>query len=211
MGEYTSHYITRHRVAVHFPGSCSLQLTDGKKNSTLFCPISDRNISDILLQNVTSTHPLCVWDEHKYTVHLKNGSKKGDLLWDEILHRTSNWRGEDYFLCYPGHRKYSNNAIFTKCFCPIFIFFAIVFFSFPVQLLAFPKKTGAPTSPRKRISQVETVAFDILFLFLYLVLIEHSSFCQETFQHFTPFRQWKYFSVFSVLPQISIVCASGNH
>ena len=99
-----------------------------EKNSTLFCPISDRNISDILLQNVTSTHPLCVWDEHKYTVHLKNGSKKGDLLWDEILHRTSNWRGEDYFLCYPGHRKYSNNAIFTKCFC------AFAQFSFSSQL-----------------------------------------------------------------------------
>ena len=36
MGEYTSHYITRHRVAVHFPGSCSLQLTDGKKTRRCF-------------------------------------------------------------------------------------------------------------------------------------------------------------------------------
>ena len=46
-----------------------LQLTDGKKKlaSALFCPISDRNISDIWLQNVTSTRPLCVLDEHKYT------------------------------------------------------------------------------------------------------------------------------------------------
>ena len=62
---YSPHYITRQCVAVHFAGSCSLQLTDGK-NSTLFCPISYRNISDILQQNVTSTQPLCVGEEHKY-------------------------------------------------------------------------------------------------------------------------------------------------
>ena len=61
----TLYSITRQCVAVHFAGSCSLQLTDGK-NSTLFCPISYRNISDILQQNVTSTQPLCVGDEHKY-------------------------------------------------------------------------------------------------------------------------------------------------
>ena len=38
-----------------------------KNSPALFCPISDRNISDIWLQNVTSTRPLCVLDEHKYT------------------------------------------------------------------------------------------------------------------------------------------------
>ena len=63
-----------------------LQLTDGKKNSpALFCPISDRNISDIWLQNVTSTRPLCVLDEHKYTpirysICSKIGSKQTQTL-----------------------------------------------------------------------------------------------------------------------------------
>ena len=72
---------------------------------------------------------------------------------------------------------------------PNFPFLRNCVFQFSCAIARLSKKTGAPTSPRKRISQVETVAFDILFLFLYLVLIEHSSLCQETFQHFTPFRQ----------------------
>ena len=72
---------------------------------------------------------------------------------------------------------------------PNFPFLRNRVFQFFCAIARLSKKTGAPTSPRKRISQVETVAFDILFLFLYLVLIEHSSLCQETFQHFTPFRQ----------------------
>ena len=93
-----------------------------KKNSTLFCPISDRNISDILLQNVTSTHPLCVWDEHKYTVHLKNGSKRG--IYCEIKFYTELQIEGEKIISF----EYSNNAIFTKCFC------AFAQFSFSSQL-----------------------------------------------------------------------------
>ena len=65
------HSITRQCIALHFTASCcctSPTIDRWKKNSpALFCPISDRNISDIWLQNVTSTRPLCVLDEHKYT------------------------------------------------------------------------------------------------------------------------------------------------
>ena len=56
-----------------------------KNSPALFCPISDRNISDIWLQNVTSTRPLCVLDEHKYTpirysICSKIGSKQTETL-----------------------------------------------------------------------------------------------------------------------------------
>ena len=56
-----------------------------KNSPALFCPISDRNISDIWLQNVTSTRPLCVLDEHKYTpirysICSKIGSKQTQTL-----------------------------------------------------------------------------------------------------------------------------------
>ena len=146
MGEYTSHYITRHRVAVHFPGSCSLQLTDGKKLDAVLSNFRSQYFRYFAAKCDLNTPALCLGWAQIHSASEKWVQKGGFIVrWN--FTQNFKLKGRRLFPLLSMSPKILKQCNFHQvllCFCPIFLFFAIVFFSFPVQLLAFPKKLEHP-------------------------------------------------------------------